>query len=235
MRKQGQRSSQKEQLDDLNLSGNQLHQTLDELALINKFLGNYQAIRKAIFNVISKSNQSSFQIIDIGCGGGDVLVFLAKLFRKKGIQASFLGIDGNENSLNYARQKAVDFPEIQFKQDDLLADTFHLPKCDLLITSHFIYHFDNQQVISFLQKHSKQIKLAFLASELERNSFAFWLFKLFSPFLNFSKMTKEDGALAIRRAFTKQELTTLLKKANIGEVVLKRRVFFRLMVTVQQS
>lgn len=225
-----QRSLQKEQLDDLNLSGQKLHQTLDELAFINQFLGNYRAIRKAIFKVVSNTSQTNFHIIDIGCGGGDVLIFLAKKFRKKSIKATFLGIDGNKNSLQYASQRAADFPEIQFQQADLLAADFQLPECDVLMTTHFLYHFDNHKVIRFLQQHSNQIKLAFLASELERNVIAYWCFQLFSPFLGFSKLTKEDGALAIQRAFSKKELKTLFLQNNFQKISIQRRAFFRLMV-----
>ncbi|MFT4761203.1 MAG: ubiquinone/menaquinone biosynthesis C-methylase UbiE [Paraglaciecola sp.] len=226
------RSKQKEQLDNLTLKGNTLYQTLAELATINCFLGNYWAVKKAVFGIVKTGKQQSVHIIDIGCGGGDILLFLAKAFRKKGMQATFLGIDGNANSLALATKNALVFPEIKFEQANLLTADFQLPECDILMGSHFLYHFDNQEVVRFVNKQRPFVKLAFIVSELERNRLAFGLFKLFSPLLGFSKLTREDGLLAIQRAFTKRELVAILKEADFSNLNIRRAFFFRLILKI---
>lgn len=222
-----------EQLDNFELSGQILHQTLAELAIINRYFGNYRAVKKVVLSAIKKTNNQPIRIIDIGCGGGDLLLYLAKIFRKKGINASFLGIDGNAHSLQYGKEKSVDFPEIGFLQADLLSDDFQLPMCDILISTHFLYHFNNQEVTKFLARQKPFIQNVFIASELERNRLAYWLFFVFSPLLGFSKLTREDGLLAIQRAFKKSELKNILSGENLANVSIKRQFFFRLILTMK--
>lgn len=226
------RSLQKEQLDNLDLDGQVLHQTLSELAVINRYFGNYRAMRKAILQVIQTQKKQHFRIIDMGCGGGDVLLFLAKTCQKKGIKASFLGIDGNKNSLTFAAKSAVGFSEIKLMQADVLSKDFKLPECDILITSHFLYHFDNQQLTAFLNKQKSVVKIAIISSELQRSLLAFWLFKLAAPFLNLSKLTQQDGLLAIKRAFSKKELEDLVKNTNMENFSVVKRLMFRLSLTI---
>ena len=224
------RSYQKEQLDDLNLHGDNLHQTLAELAFINRYFGNYAALRKSVLPLLQQSGKRSVHIVDLGCGGGDVLLFLAKLCRSRGIQATFLGLDGNSHSLAYASKQAILFSEIKFQVADILAADFRLPDCDILISTHFLYHFDNQQFLAFFEQQRMSVKLGIIANELRRSNRAFWFFKTFSPFLGFSKLTRQDGVLAIKRAFSKGELTVLMKKAGFVNFSVKKRFIFGLTI-----
>ena len=89
------RTHQAEQLDQLDLRGEVLHTTLKELALINRLLGNHRAVRRAVLPIIRKAPNKHWRIIDLGCGGGDVLDMLHRLFEREGVSAEFLGIDGN--------------------------------------------------------------------------------------------------------------------------------------------
>ena len=114
------RSLVKEKLDNLTLSGQILHRTLSELNFINRFFGNYQAMKKAVFKIVESCEKQDFYIIDIGCGGGDMLQFLAKMCQKKGFQATFLGINGNANSVAFAAKNMENFSEIKFIQADVL-------------------------------------------------------------------------------------------------------------------
>ena len=81
-----------------------------------------------------------------------MLRHLAKKLKNKGIQAQFTGIDFNAHSLQYAKNRAKDFPEITWQQADILSANFELPECDLLISSHFMYHFEDEVLIAFLQR-----------------------------------------------------------------------------------
>ncbi len=225
------RSVQTEQMDDLSLSGERLTKTLDGLTVINKFFGNTNSTLDAVKRALSKSKHA-LKIIDLGCGGGDNLRAIEKWCNSQNIEVELLGIDGNENILEYARSKNGSSSSITYTQADILKLNFQLPKCDLLISSHFMYHFSDQELTNFLAKSKTQVTGKMFFSELERSTMAYFLFKVASPLLPFSSMVKQDGLLAIKRAFRKKELQDIIEKAGIASFQVRRKWAFRFLVEI---
>ena len=225
------RSHHKECLDDLVLEGFLLTKTLKELTYINLFLGTSQNTVTSIQR-IAKKNQIQ-TIVDLGCGGGDNLRSIRKWFRSKDKKVRLIGIDGNKNSLEYAK-KHKDF-EIEYIQEDILSSDFQIPKFDALISSHFIYHFSDQKLIQFLKSAKDKINTAIVFSELQRSKISYTLFKFFGFLMPFSKMVKQDGLLAIRRSFTRRELENILKEAGINEYSLRWKWWFRFILIIPIS
>ena len=93
-----------ESLDNFELKGKRLGETLDSLGWINKWLGNHNQLIKDIRQVVKKyPHQNSFKIIDLGCGGGDVLRKIDRVFAPLNTEVELMGIDANGHSLDYAR------------------------------------------------------------------------------------------------------------------------------------
>lgn len=224
------RYKQKEQLDNLSLSGNLLHKTLSSLGWINRFFGNYDQLAKAVRDYCKKASiNSTLVIVDIGCGGGDVIFHLHKKLNKLGIKNSFIGIDGNRSTIKWASSNYKN-KTFRFLQADILDPNFIIPDCDLLISSHFIYHFENEQLVLFLNKIKKSNTKHIIFSELYRSSIAYYLFKMVSPILPISKIAKEDGALAIKRAFTPKEIEEIILKSDITNYQIKKKLWFRMII-----
>lgn len=224
----------KEQLDNLDLKGDALHQTLSGLQQINKWFGNVKTVQKALWKVIQKRNLKMVTIIDLGSGGGDLLIVLASFLTQKGIEYNMLGIEGNPNSVEYAQQKALNLlPNLQFKTVDILASNFQLPKCDILISSHFMYHFKDVELVQFLKQQQSSVRHCILISELQRSRIAYQLFRWFVPLLGFHPMIVQDGSTAIRRAFKRQELQHIFKEANISSYSIEWKWAFRFLILIE--
>lgn len=226
------RETQAEQLDDLTLSGQTLQRTLRELATINRWFGNYRCIRGGIRQFIHKHMASPITIVDLGCGGGDTLIMLAAWLQKQNVQARLIGIDGNQNSLDFAQSQSGDFPNISWQQADILAQTFVVPACDLVISTHFLYHMEEEDLIDFLHGQRPSIRLGWVVSELTRVQMAVVGFQILSRIWGFSKMTREDGILAVRRALTQKEWQTLLSASDHDEFQVNRTWIFRLQLLI---
>ena len=219
-------------MDDMELSGEELHQTLSGLSVINKLLGNTSTTLSEVITEIIKKN-SPLKIIDLGCGSGDNLRAIAKWCSTNEKTVELIGIDGNQNILDYARVQGTSSTHIQYVQADILADDFLLPECDILISSHFMYHFSDEAIVDFLRKATSQVSTAIIFSELQRSRLAYFLFKLGGPLLPFTQMVKEDGLLAISRSFTRSELSNLLSRAGIENYKISWRWAFRYLVSVE--
>jgi 2-polyprenyl-3-methyl-5-hydroxy-6-metoxy-1,4-benzoquinol methylase len=220
-----------EKLDDLALYGETLHDALQSLAWVNKWFGNHRAVIKAI-QVVYKKEDRPFSIVDLGCGGGDLILAVAKSLKQQKIEFTITGIDGNANSLAFAQKQCASFSEINFLQADILQNEFRVQPCDILISSHFIYHFTENAMIHFLRNNLSLVSTAIIFSELKRNSLAMCLFKFGGFLLPISKMAKEDGLLAIKRSLTKKEWLFILQAAEIGTYRLQSVPLFRILLTI---
>ncbi|HMX37321.1 MAG TPA: hypothetical protein PKA94_08550, partial [Ferruginibacter sp.] len=99
-------------------------------------------------------------------------------------------------------------------------------------SSHFIYHFPEEALVSFLLKNRAAVSTAFICNELERSSVALRLFSWFAFLFPISRMARQDGQLAIRRSFTKKEWIALFEKAGIAHYRIRRVPLFRLQVII---
>ena len=75
------RSKEEEIMDDLAIEGEVIQQTLRELDTINQLLGGNQISLK-LFKKLAQG-QKEISLADLGCGGGDIMVSMAKWCRKR--------------------------------------------------------------------------------------------------------------------------------------------------------
>ncbi|MCO4813454.1 MAG: methyltransferase domain-containing protein [Flavobacteriales bacterium] len=225
------RSFEKEQMDNLELSGEDLNKTLSGLSIINKYLGN----TSSTFNAVKKEilyTDKALKIIDLGCGGGDNLRAISNWCKSNNRSIELIGIDANRHILEFAKQQNNSSRDIEYLQADILDSQFILPNCDILISSHFMYHFSDQQTADFLKKSKKNITTKIIFSELRRTSLAYFLYKIGSIFLPFSKIVKQDGLTAIARAFKKKELIHIFEIAGFKEYTIKYKWAFRFLILI---
>ena len=217
----------KEELDNLELHGNQLEKTLSGLSKINYWLGNSKYTLNAVKKQIQHHGIKT--IVDLGCGGGDNLMIIAQWCESQNKTVKLIGIDGNQNSLYYADSRG-DF-DIDFIQADILAQDFELPECDLLISSHFVYHFQDDEFVKFMKKSKTKVRKAIILSELRRSDIARIFFYLLGLF--FTQIVRSDGLKAILRSFTKSELSNLLDASGFTNYSIKNRLIFRLLAVIE--
>ncbi|MEZ5042759.1 MAG: methyltransferase domain-containing protein [Saprospiraceae bacterium] len=226
------RIHQPEQLDDFKLDGPILYQSLRELQRINHLFGNVRTLSQAVMAQLGPFRGKEVTIIDLGCGSGDVLAAIAKKARKQQQAVQLIGMDANPNSLAFAKKCWAAYPELSFLQTDIMSPLFQLPPCDLLLSSHFIYHFEDEALQQFLQKQLRAVRYAAIFSELDRHFLALHLFKFVSLLLRFSPMTRRDGQTAIKRAFKQAELKKIIQTLALSKMDLQYKWAFRHLLTI---
>lgn len=228
-----QRSTEKELMDDLNLSGEDLKKNLDELAFINYWLGGNQVVINAL-NQLWKRNKihrnKVFRVADLGSGGGDLLAIVAKWARKKKIAMELVGLDANDFMLNYAKDKTKDFAEITYLQCDVLSKDFDTKAYDLVLCSLFCHHFTDAELIELFGKLNQQTQLGFIINDLHRNWFAYHSIKVLTRLLGGSYLVQNDAPLSVLRAFKRNELMNLLEKASVSQYKIRWLWAFRFQV-----
>ncbi|SFE92343.1 methyltransferase domain-containing protein [Thermoflexibacter ruber] len=225
------RSSQPELMDDLSLANEALKKNLDELELVNKYLGGNSivigALKKLHRQGLLPPNQS-ISIADLGCGGGDTLREIFKWGKQHKLNLQLIDIDANPFMLDYAQDKAKQKKaDIHFKKLNIFSDEFENQKFDIVICSLFCHHFTDAELVKLFSQIQNQIRIAFIINDLHRHWFAYYSIKYITKILRGSYLVQHDAPLSVLRAFKYQELKNLLQQADIQNYTLHWKWAFR--------
>jgi len=225
-----QRSYQKELLDEPDIRKDLLFQNLKELDTINKYLGGHDVSIKGLKKVITDKDKT-YNVIDIGCGGGDSLKAIAKWARDKQYKIDLSGIDLKPDCIEYAQNACSKFPEITFYCDDFLNVFATIEDIDIVHASLFCHHFTEDELAGFIRFCDRH-KAIFVINDLERNPIAYYAIKFITLLFSKSPLVKNDAPLSVWRGFKKKEWQGIIEKAGIKNYIIKNCLAFRHLVIV---
>lgn len=208
------RSEAQEIMDDLDYNGPILHDALDKLSKINKWLGGNKVTINGLVKVLKNHPKNEpITIIDLGCGGGDMLREVSRFGKKYGYQFQLIGIDANQHTVAYAKMLSKEYDNIEYKAIDIFSEEFKALRYDLVLTTLFLHHFKNDELVSFLKPVLKKAKLGVLVNDLHRHKLAYYLFKLLCTTIK-NKTIVEDGLTSVLRGFKREELIEISLQLN---------------------
>lgn len=222
------RSNEIEIMDDLNASGEIIDVTLKELETINLLLGGNYVTINGIARLLknSQASHAELAIADVGCGSGDMLRLIRRWLDRQKIKGRLIGIDANPNIVAYANHHNHS-SNISFHTIDIFSEEFRRQEFDIVTGTLFFHHFSDEQLVDFFSSLKKQVRIGFVINDIHRHWFAYysikWLTRLFSK----SSMVIHDAPLSVARAFRKNELETILKRAGINKYTLRWMWAFR--------
>ncbi|MEN8886687.1 MAG: methyltransferase domain-containing protein [Winogradskyella sp.] len=209
------RSNKTEIMDDFSMKGELMRDTLDKLGSINKWLGGNSITINGVEQLLKdQPKEKTFTIIDLGCGHGDILRLVADFGRKKGYKFSLIGIDANQDAIDYANTLSVDYPEVSFRNEDIFSEAFQDLKYDIALTTLFLHHFKDDALLVLLSRLSKKANIGVVVNDLQRSKMAYGLFKLLGIFIS-NYMIKQDGLTSILRAFKREDLEHMSKTLSL--------------------
>jgi 2-polyprenyl-3-methyl-5-hydroxy-6-metoxy-1,4-benzoquinol methylase len=208
------RSLEVEIMDDFEIGGDALTKSLDQLAVINFLLGGNRVTINGLKKMLkNQSKDREFRIIDLGCGNGKMLRIIADYGRINGFSFRLTGIDANINTVQYAKASSNQYPEIEFKQSNVLDPNFDIEPCDLVLSTLFLHHFTEDEIVILLKKLVSKAKIGILVNDLHRHKMAYFLFKIFCiPISN--EMIVNDGLISILKGFKANELFNMSDKVK---------------------
>lgn len=223
-----QRSNQKELLDEPNIEKDLLFQNLKELEIINKYLGGHAISIKGL-KIIIADRSKTYNIIDIGCGGGDSIKAISKWSKNNNDILHLTGIDLKQDCIEYAQNNCKKYFKIRFKCDDFRNSFLSNKKIDVVHASLFCHHFSESEIVDFIKLCNKN-KTIFLINDLERNPIAYYSIKFLTRIFSRSALVKNDAPLSVLRGFKKKEWKAIIQKAGIKNYLIKSCWAFRHLV-----
>jgi ubiquinone/menaquinone biosynthesis C-methylase UbiE len=196
-------------MDNVNFRGEEMKNLLRDLKVVNTWLGGNRITFQGVTKLMRKKcKRHPITLLDIGCGDGELLRKFVKFADKNNFKVHCIGVDFNENILEYAENQSVEFPNIKFQKVDVFLEQELLPNCDIAVCTLFMHHFRNNEIEGLLNNLIKKVNLGIVVNDLHRSRMAFQLFKIISFLFLKTKTAQFDGLVSIARGFKKRELKT---------------------------
>jgi ubiquinone/menaquinone biosynthesis C-methylase UbiE len=227
-----QRSREKEIMDDLDCSGPVLEQTLRELKTINRLLGGNGVTNRGLSQVVQRFPQDYYSLVDLGCGGGDMIAVMQAWASKKHIPIQFIGADANANTIALAKERQANLKGIHWQVANVFDPGFLDEQVDIATCTLFTHHFTDEELVQLFQGLKRKVRLAIVINDLHRHPLAYYSIKWLTRWFSKSPMVQNDAALSVLRSFKRRDWNSIFEEAGLGKVEIHWRWAFRWQICV---
>ena len=222
------RSGEKEIMDDLDMQGEELAKTLEDLDKVNRLLGGNNITVEGVAKLLkSCCYRRPVKIIDVGCGNGSILKEVANFGRRTGDKFELLGIDANENAMEIAEENLLGYPEASFKAIDVFSQEFEALEADIILCTLTLHHFSNDEIVRLIKIFTRKAGLGVVINDLQRSKKAYYLFQVFCKAFGIREINRKDGLTSILRSFKKDELRAFGKDLQVSRQEIDEKWAFR--------
>jgi len=226
------RSEAKELMDDLDCSGEVLEQTLRELKTINRWLGGNHVTTDGLAKFMRRRPQSSYQIADIGCGGGDMIGIMDRWSKSRDHRVNFVGVDANTNIIDLAKLRMKELSNVRWRVQNVFDSEFSIEKVDIVTCTLFTHHFTDQELVNLIHAFRRKATLGVVINDLHRHWFAFHSIRILTKIFSKSPMVQHDASLSVLRSFRREDWERVLKAAGIDTYQIRWFWAFRWQVLI---
>lgn len=182
-----------------------LDNTYRQFGVVNRVLGGWRRLyRRELRPLLAVQ---PVRVLDIGSGGGDLAVMLARWARRDGLSLSITGIDPDPRAASFA-QKRPPVKGVEFRQAHSADEVAAGRTYDVVISNHVLHHLRAEELRTLLAHSEVLAAKKVLHNDLRRSPAAFTLFGMAAlPFPG--SYIRVDGLTSIRRSYTPAELSAL--------------------------
>jgi SAM-dependent methyltransferase len=205
------RSTRRELLDGDDIAPAELRRNLHDMAMLNRMAGGIGVSVRAVDRLLD--GDRSRPVLDVGAGFGD---FARALVRDRSVRVVLA--DTRSDVLDIARLRSRGIPHIEFVQGD--ARELPLPDAAVSVAhaSLLMHHLDPLDVTRALREMRRVATRGVVINDLRRSHLALAMTALPVLALSRSPVTRHDGVLSARRAYTLPELDDLAAEAGLRPV-----------------
>jgi 2-polyprenyl-3-methyl-5-hydroxy-6-metoxy-1,4-benzoquinol methylase len=219
------RHRERELMDAPGLDPTQHVQALRALARVNRVSGVAARVWKDVLHMSRehgvRSKGRPLRLLDVACGGGDVMLDVARRARAADVPLEVHGCDVSPVALEHARGEAARWGLVaNFIEKDVLSE--ELPGgYDLVCSSLFHHHLSRAEAVDLLRGMATAGN-SVLVQDLLRSTVGYLLAWSGLRLLSRSKVTRVDGPLSVRAAFTLSEIRATAVEAGLAGAVIRR-------------
>lgn len=222
------RTNETEIMDDFELEGEVLQDALDKIAVINQLLGGNRLTLESVKTLLKGIDKNSvITIVDVGCGNGDMLRYIADYGIDHDYNFNLIGIDANAFTVKHAENLSVNYTNIEYRCIDIFNKKFNEVTYDIVLCTLTLHHFKEDEIMKLVKQFYKNSTIGIVINDLHRSLISYRLFQMVCFVFRLNKMSREDGLVSILRGFKKQELEVFSKKLDLKKYKINWKWAFR--------
>lgn len=197
-------------MDDPHCDERMLLRTVRRFGLVNRVVSGWGAIYRSSLRPYLRARAGDprarpTRILDVGCGGGDVTLSLARRARADGFAVEVCGIDPDPRCLSVARSRPPE-PGVTFRGAYAADLVTAGEEFDVVISNHVLHHLSRDQLHELFAHTDALGAELVLHNDIARSRTAWGLYGLGIPPIAPGTFLFTDGLRSIRRSYTVAEL-----------------------------
>jgi ubiquinone/menaquinone biosynthesis C-methylase UbiE len=230
-----QRSLELEHIDTGDYTAEEYEGCIVEMQRVNRWLGDATALKNSLLAQIATRNLSSFSLLDVGAGSGELLKIIASWAKRGGRKAQLVGLELNARSVGVIAERQTIFPVISAVRGSAFELPFTDDQFDYAFCSLFTHHFNDADIVIILRELGRVAQRGIFVIDLYRHPVAYLFYTTIGRLFLHNRLIREDGALSILRSFTPNELRALAQRAGLTDVAVNRHFPYRLVLSGQKD
>lgn len=221
-----------EVMDDLAIGDERLTDALDELRVVNRFLGGWTSTR-AVLAPYLRARSGPVRVLDLGTGAADLPEALVRWSAAEGIDLTVVALDANPATVAYAKETLAErLPpalrnRVQVEVGDALATGFEDGAFDVVMAAMFMHHFPDEEAMHLLREMDRLARGGLLVNDLHRHPLAYHGIRMVGTVFSGSPMFRHDAPLSVLRGFRRDELVRLARDAGLRDATIRWHWAFR--------
>ena len=199
------------ELMDGDVSYEDFRACMSSLETVNRWLLGYRPTLTWLDQMVPTSS-NPVHIVDVGCGGGDMLRRIAGWARRRGIAVRLTGIDLNPYAARVAAESTPKELGITWVTGDAMLYRPEEP-VDIVVSSLMAHHLEDEEIVSLLRWMEATVQVGWFINDLERSKRSSRMF----GWVRWHWLVRHDGPVSFRRAFRKEDWERLLALAEIRQ------------------
>jgi ubiquinone/menaquinone biosynthesis C-methylase UbiE len=196
----------------------QVQGSLADLRMFNRHFGGVRTTRELLRAVAEQRGLKDISWLDVAGANGDLATLVRQSLLRDGINAQAVILDRAWTHMN-GRHPGV--------SGDALALPFADDSFDIVASSLFAHHLEPEEIKRFIREGLRVARHAFVIHDLIRHPLH-WALALAGAPIYRSAITRHDAPASVRRAYTVQEMRSMLEDAAASRVEMRTFFLFRM-------
>ena len=206
--------------------------SLADIDRLNAWFGGYALTLRALDRLVLCAGASRpLLVVDVGGGRGDFARRLTEYARRRGRAIHVVVVDRDPDLLAAARRAAP--ADVSLVRADATALPFRARGADVVTMSLTLHHMEPDAAATSLGEMYTAARTAVVVNDLLRSRLSLWLVWAATRVLGCHPISRHDGPLSVRRAYSPDEVRALAEKADLPTPRIERYPLLgRLLVTI---
>jgi ubiquinone/menaquinone biosynthesis C-methylase UbiE len=188
--------------------------SLADIDRLNTWFGGYALTLRAIERAAGHIPRSRrLLVVDVGGGRGDFARRLIRHARRGGRRVHVIVVDRDPDLLDAARRSALS--DVSLIRADATALPFREGSADVVTMSLTLHHMEPDAAVTSLAEMRAVASVAVIVNDLLRTRLSLALVWLATRVVARHPISRHDGPLSVRRAYSAEEVRALADKAGL--------------------